>query len=197
MSSSLVLAGTVAGLVQVFDVESHQLLRSITTYKGKDLRITTVATMLKPLDLIGHVNLNVGVSDGFAVYVKSVAPFMKVKDAKAMEKKEVWISGGDGHGDERDDSASLSRSILLDQAFFLDPSASKTSPINATTSASDSLQSQVLLLREQLGKAKTINDTMWERIVQKLFLGETQSGNSEEIEGAGNERRESNKRTRV
>jgi pre-rRNA-processing protein IPI3 len=186
MSSSLVLAGTAAGSVQVFDVESHQLLRSVTTYKDKDLRITAVATMLKPLDLIGHVNLNVDASDGFAVYVKPVAPFMKVKDAKKREKKEIWISGGDGHNDAPDDPTSLSRSILLDQAFFLDPSAS-------TISTSDSLQSEVLLLRERLGKAKAINDMMWERIVQKVFLRET---NDEEIESAGNERRES-KRTRT
>jgi pre-rRNA-processing protein IPI3 len=63
--------------------------------------------------------------------------------------------------------------LLRDHAFFVQPSV----PTSATSAPADplSLQSKVTeleaevgRLREQLGKAKGVNDVMWETVVQKV-----------------------------
>jgi pre-rRNA-processing protein IPI3 len=93
LTSTLLLAGTSAGLINIYDVPSHQLLRTISTHK--DLSITHLATMLKPPDLIGHVSLNLNLSVGSVaeqkdvMTVKPVLPFHRMRDVKARERHEV------------------------------------------------------------------------------------------------------------
>jgi pre-rRNA-processing protein IPI3 len=178
MASSLLLVGTSAGSIRIFDIASHQLLRSILVHKDKGLRISTLATILKPLDLVGHINLNLSADakDGPPIHPKPVVPFMKMRDAKAREKREVWMMEGDG--DDADtaslshSSASLAESILREQAAFLQPNrGASTAPSDAALAPSvESLQSEIASLRTQLGKAKVLNDAMWERVVHKVVL---------------------------
>ena len=92
-TSSLLLVGTGTGLILVYDIPSHQLLRTISTHKG--LAITYLGTMLKPPDLIGHVNLNLAVQSlaelKEIIPVKPVAPFQRMKDQKTREAHEVMM----------------------------------------------------------------------------------------------------------
>jgi len=177
INSSLLLVGTTAGTIQIYDIASHQYLRSITTYKDKGLHITSLATMMKPLDLIGHVNLSLNADpkdgSGGGVNVKIVVPFMKMKDGKARERREIWMMGGHVDDDESSGQPTitpLAESILHDHASFFPASPSSTS--NGTVAPSiESLQTELVSLRDQLGKAKAVNDIMWERVVQKVLVG--------------------------
>lgn len=190
LASSWLLAGTEAGTVQIYDVLSHQFLRSISAHQDKGLRITTLATMLKPLDLLGHVSLNLGagVKEGCGVYPKPVMPFMKMKDAKARDKKEVWMMISDGNDGDSGDHQGLRESIIQEQSFFI---RNKT----AAEGADNSSSTEVISLLEQLGRAKAINDSMWERIVQKVVLeGKSKESDSGAEQLAEDER--SRKRSR-
>lgn len=93
MTSSLLLAGTSTGFIHIYDLPSHQLLRTISTHKG--LSITHLASMLKPLDLIGHISLHVNVGSAAdakdVVPIKPVLPFQRMRDPKTREAHEVSI----------------------------------------------------------------------------------------------------------
>jgi pre-rRNA-processing protein IPI3 len=87
------LVGTSTGIIQVYDIPSHQLLRTISSSKDKGLSITYLASLLKPPDLIGHISLNVGDTRGGidAIPVKPILPFQRMKDAKNRESHEVSV----------------------------------------------------------------------------------------------------------
>ena len=93
MTSSLLLVGTGSGLIHLYDIASHQLLRSISAHKG--MSITFLATMLKPPDLVGHISLSLNVSSSAdakdVVPVRPVAPFQRMKDPRAREAHEVTM----------------------------------------------------------------------------------------------------------
>jgi len=90
MNASLLLVGTATGQVHVYDIASHQLLRSINAYKDKGLEITYLASFLKPLDLFGHVSLtDGGVSIKDTEPVRPIAPFQKTKDPVARASHEI------------------------------------------------------------------------------------------------------------
>ena len=59
--------------------------------------------------------------------------------------------------------------MIKDHAFFVQPSAAgpEAAGVSLQTRLSE-LESEVTRLREQLGKAKGINDAMWETVVQRL-----------------------------
>src|SRR6202044_2300801 len=88
--SSLLLVGTSTGLINIYDTVSHQHLRTISTHKG--FIITHLSTMLKPPDLIGHVNLSLtvgGVDMKDVLPVRPVSPFQRMRDAKTRDRHEV------------------------------------------------------------------------------------------------------------
>lgn len=91
LTSSLLLVGTSTGNINIFDIPSHQLIRTISTHKG--FSITHLATMLKPPDLIGHISLSLSAgSDAKDVIpVKPVVPFQRVRDPKARDTHEVLM----------------------------------------------------------------------------------------------------------
>lgn len=81
----------------MYDVASHQLLRTISPVKDKSqgLAITHVQCMLKPPDLIGHVSFGIdagSISNTKDIMpTKVVAPFQRIRDSKAREAHEVPI----------------------------------------------------------------------------------------------------------
>lgn len=89
MTTSLLLVGTVSGLIHLYDIASHQLLRSISAHKG--MSITFLATMLKPPDLVGHISLSSSADAKDVIPVRHVAPFQRMKDPKARETHEVTM----------------------------------------------------------------------------------------------------------
>ena len=92
LTSSILLAGTSGGFIHLYDIPSHQLLRTISTHKG--LSIAHLETMIKPPDLIGHISLDfrVGTMDTKDIIpVKPVMPFQRMRDAKARDAHEVTM----------------------------------------------------------------------------------------------------------
>jgi pre-rRNA-processing protein IPI3 len=89
--SSLLLVGTWTGLISIYDTISHQQLRTISSHKG--FIITHLTTILKPPDLIGHINLNLNVGSGIdmkdVLPVRTVTPFQRMRDPKTRDKHEV------------------------------------------------------------------------------------------------------------
>jgi pre-rRNA-processing protein IPI3 len=91
LSSTILLVGTTDGLIHLYDVPSHQLLRSISTHKG--MSISHIQTIIKPADLIGHISLEMkaGVDARDLIPVKPVAPFQRIRDLKARDAHEVTL----------------------------------------------------------------------------------------------------------
>lgn len=78
------------GQILIYDVASHQLLRSINNFKDKGYEISYLITLLKPPDLLGHVSLgDRGVSAGEQDPVRPVAQFHKIKDVSARIAHEL------------------------------------------------------------------------------------------------------------
>ena len=75
--------------------------------------------------------------------------------------------------------------MLRDHAVMVHPSEPGTQhPGQSLQARVSDLESEVTKLKEQLGKAKSINDTMWETVVQKVVVGSTASpGDAMDVEG--------------
>lgn len=92
LTSSMLLAGTATGLVHIYDIASHQLLRTLSSHKG--MTITYLSTMLRPPDLVGHMSLTLAPGANETkenIPVRPVAPFQRIRDAKAREAHEVSL----------------------------------------------------------------------------------------------------------
>jgi pre-rRNA-processing protein IPI3 len=87
---TLLLVGTAFGAINIYDTESHQLLRTITTHKDKGLSVIYLQCMLKPTDLQGHATMgDGGVSAKEPIPLRPVVPFQRMRDPKAREVHEV------------------------------------------------------------------------------------------------------------
>ncbi|KAH8111012.1 pre-rRNA-processing protein IPI3 [Phellopilus nigrolimitatus] len=95
LTQSTLLVGTTTGEVHLYDIASHQLLRTLSPVKDKaqGLSVTHIECMLKPPDLIGHISLGINVagmtSAKDVMPTRPVAPFQRVRDGKAREVHEV------------------------------------------------------------------------------------------------------------
>lgn len=93
LTSTILLVGTAEGLIHLYDIPSHQLLRTISTHKG--MSIAHVETMIKPPDLIGHVSLEFRTgSSGDTkdiIPVKPILPFQRMRDPKSREAHEIAV----------------------------------------------------------------------------------------------------------
>ena len=93
LTSSMLLAGTTTGLIHIYDVASHQLVRTLSTHKGTS--ITHLETMFRPPDLVGHVSLTLtggGMSESKEnIVVRPVATFQRIRDAKARDAHDVSL----------------------------------------------------------------------------------------------------------
>lgn len=91
LTSSLLLVGTATGLIHIYDIASHQLLRTISAHKG--MSISHLTTMLKPPDLVGHISLSLNLGSSAdakdIIPMRPVVPFHRMKDSKAREAHEV------------------------------------------------------------------------------------------------------------
>lgn len=194
VTGSSLLVGTEGGLVHLYDVASHQLLRTIASHKGGP--ITFLRSILKPIDLIGHVSLNLhvnGATDAKDVIpVRPILPFQRIKDAKLRDAHEVTIMlpavrsvSGTISSISRylivlyvqpHDPGYSERELLEDYAFFVHGRNTESEGAPLSTNARvQELEVEVAKLKEQLGKAKAINDTMWQSVVHKLVENGEQS----------------------
>lgn len=85
----------------------------------------------------------------------------------------------------------LEQELLEDHTFFIRGQAAVLGGAPASVNArAEELEVEVAKLKEQLGKAKAINDTMWQSVVHKLMEdGERSNADGEQQRGR--------KRTRV
>ncbi|KAJ7281918.1 WD40 repeat-like protein [Mycena rebaudengoi] len=196
LTSTLLLAGTSTGIIHIYDIPSHQLLRSISTHKG--LSINHLTTMLKPPDLIGHVSLSMhaGVSAAEAIPPIHVAPFQRMRDAKSREAHDVTMILPVQENVYIDEAnAYTPEALLRDHNFFVQPAVSGGQDAVSLQSKVNELETEVVRLREQLAKAKGLNDTMWETVVQKV-VGQGKDKDAEKP-GATSEDDRSRKRGRT
>lgn len=202
LTSSLLLVGTATGLIHSYDIASHQLLRTISTHKG--FSITHLTTMLKPPDLVGHVSLSLNVGSladsRESLPGRPIVSFQRMRDPKQRDAHEVTMMLPSTktvceYVPRRGHSAELMLHIQKKpEAFFSYPeeemlrdySVFVQTPDTGTQASGLSLQSRVMelegevqKLREQLGKAKSINDTMWETVVRNVIV--EGKGKSKEI----------------
>ncbi|KIY53401.1 WD40 repeat-like protein [Fistulina hepatica ATCC 64428] len=174
-TSASLLVATPAGSIHVYDIASHQLVRTIRTLNG--LSVTHVATMMRPPDLIGHVSLSLGAGDGKdTVSVRPVAIFQRTRDVKARAAHEVPMLLPPCY---RDSSLYEDEELLRDHAFFVQRKSAGAHADVLQARVSD-LEADVALLRDQLGRAKNINDVMWENVVQKLVKQRPNASPSED-----------------
>ncbi|KAN0088557.1 WD40-repeat-containing domain protein [Tylopilus felleus] len=178
LNGSLLLVGTASGLIHVYDIASHQLLRTISTHKG--MSISFLATMLKPPDLVGHISLSLNVASvGDArdvMPVRPVAAFHRMKDMSAREVHEVSMMLPMTNktlqiGRCEYDYPEFQRDLFS----FVQPTEAEPSGAPLSSRVAE-LEAEVEQLREQLGKAKGVNDAIWQGVVQKVLKGNGQSG---------------------
>ncbi|KAF8489311.1 WD40-repeat-containing domain protein [Gautieria morchelliformis] len=190
MTSSQLLAGTASGQIHIYDVESHQLLRSINTYRDKGLGITSLATFLKPPDLFGHVSLgDGGAAARDADPIRPVAPFQRTKDASARQAHEVSIMLPIQPSTTRYFQVSKApcpstEELLREHQYFVQVTdGANTSNVASLNSRVSELEGELTKLREQLGRAKGLNDAMWEGVVQKVLNldGQTDGDTDKEV----------------
>lgn len=95
----MLLAGTATAKIHIYDVPSHQLLRTISLgsaalpANAPNFHVTCLHPMLRPADLVGHVALGSGVfgKAESETVVRPVAVFQRVRDRKARERHEVGV----------------------------------------------------------------------------------------------------------
>ncbi|KAH7911431.1 WD40 repeat-like protein [Hygrophoropsis aurantiaca] len=175
-TTSLLLVGTSTGLIHIHDVASHQHLRTISTHKGAP--ITMLATLLKPPDLFGHISLtlapSVSLNTADLMPVRPVVPFQRVRDTKARELHEVTaLLPSQNHANCDRYSTAFTYppcDLVRDSAYFVEPSIQGDVDQLPNTALVAELQLEIQELREQLGKAKGVNDLMWETVVQRVIL---------------------------
>ncbi|CAE6503128.1 unnamed protein product [Rhizoctonia solani] len=156
------LVGTASGSILVYDLESHQLLRSIATHKDKGLAVVYLRCMLKPID---H-----DTKEKDPIPLRPVIPFQRMRDLKARETHQVMMLIPPQFEEPKLQGLN-SDELLAGQAYFLNSeSHSRRMGMGAGSNARvTELEEQVAQLRAALGHAKGINDSMWETMVHTLI----------------------------
>lgn len=90
LTTSSLIVGTAAARILVYDIRSHQLIRTVNC--PKDFIINSLQVMLKPQDLMGHVTIGAAKSDTGAVPIQSITAFQRTRDPKAREAHDVLIT---------------------------------------------------------------------------------------------------------
>ncbi|CAE6382232.1 unnamed protein product [Rhizoctonia solani] len=158
-TSTHLLVGTTSGAILVYDLESHQLLRSIATHKDKGLAVVYLQCMLKPID---H-----DTREKDPIPLRPVVPFQRTRDLKARETHQVMVMIPPRV--EEPYTNSDSDSLFAGQAYFLNPQSQTRRGASGSNVRVTELEEEVAQLRAALGQAKGINDSMWETMVNTLL----------------------------
>ncbi|KAF8627827.1 hypothetical protein AX15_004248 [Amanita polypyramis BW_CC] len=187
LTSTLLLVGTMTGLIHVVDIPTHQQLRTISTHKG--LSITHLQTMLKPLDLMGHVDLGHFVAHGNDprenIPVQPVSAFQRLKDTKAREAHNVSLMLPPAEQPLTKHPTYPADKLLRDQSFFIRSTNMSGASIDDSAALKTrvaTLETEVQQLKAQLGRAKGINDAMWDNVVQRIVLNGKTTQTREHVE---------------
>jgi len=181
----------------VYDVPSHQLLRTINAHPGSGLAVTHLTTLLKPPDLVGHVQLG-GDKDG-GTPVLPIVPFQRMREARPREAHEVTMMLPHARNNTHESVTTYSREELLrDWEFFVKSRPTATVESDALPAAPrldgrvTELEDEVARLKSQLARAKGINDVMWDTLTaaqEKELAASDQVPDSHEDAADGRERK--------
>ncbi|EJU03527.1 WD40 repeat-like protein [Dacryopinax primogenitus] len=177
LTSAMLLAGTIDGSILIYDIPSHQLIRSLNVHKG--YTIDMVATLLRPPDLLGHAPLGFGNKEE-QIPILPIAAFQRVKDQRARERHDVPMMLL--ALDEVCILPSISDQVQQHHSYFLSdlPSSAPDGSVASLQTRVSDLENEVAKLRGQLGRAKGVNDTMWETVVRSVLKGEKDGINGDE-----------------
>jgi len=87
-----------------------------------------------------------------------------------------------------DEASYGTEELLRDHAFFVQANTLTASSAPSTSKVTD-LEAEVARLREQLRKAKGVNDIMWETVVQKVIHGNHKNNQGDDMNVDDEERR--------
>ncbi|KAG8731652.1 Pre-rRNA-processing protein ipi3 [Ceratobasidium sp. 428] len=128
--------------------------------------------MLKPVDLQGHATItDGGVSAKEPIPLRPVVPFQRMRDPKAREAHEPMLMILPGQEETPPQNDSEDAEILAGQAYFLGSSVHQGTGAgqHIINSRVTELEAEVARLRADLGKAKGINDSMWDMVVDTIL----------------------------
>jgi len=139
------------------------------------MSISHIQTIVKPSDLIGQISLEMkaGMDARDILPVKAVAPFQRIRDSKTREAHEVTLMWSSSKNYQDSVDYPLDE-LLRDHAFFVAPPGMEGSgeadrdTVSLKSRVSE-LESEVQILREQLCRAKGVNDSMWDVVMQRLI----------------------------
>jgi pre-rRNA-processing protein IPI3 len=200
LTGALLLAGTALGNVHVYDVPSHQLLRTISAHPGSGLAVTHLTALLKPPDLVGHVQLG-GDKDG-GIPVLPIVPFQRMREARPREAHEVTMMLPHARNSTHESVTTYSREELLrDWEFFVKsgPTASENDALSAAPRLDGrvtELEDEVARLKSQLSRAKGINDVMWETLTQNVAAQGKEMAGPDQVTDSHNDAADGRERKR-
>lgn len=187
-----------ASKLLIYDIPSHQLIRSIAM--PKDFGITSLQVMLKPQDLMGHATLSMGTGGAKSekdntVPIRSITAFSRTRDPKTREAHEVLILPPSSV----QQAPHMKRAVgytpddfLDDYRFFTNPSLSSNANATSTNQAAPAgpaaaaritaLEGELASVKAQLARAKALNTSIYESALSAIL--EKEKKNSEAGTGA-------------
>ncbi|KIO25848.1 hypothetical protein M407DRAFT_24804 [Tulasnella calospora MUT 4182] len=169
-TGSTLLVGTVTGVVQIYDIPSHQLIRSINVQQG--FAVTHVCSFLKPLDLVGQITIGAP-SPTDNIPVRPISSFHRIRDQPSRDAHEVPITLPIPTGKPVLHGILPPYDVLADHRFFMDQqSGAAAASTQSLQSRIIELESELASMKQNLAKAKGLNDAMWETVVSSVLGSE-------------------------
>ncbi|KAG8878044.1 Pre-rRNA-processing protein ipi3 [Tulasnella sp. 331] len=153
MTGSILLIGTATGQVHIYDVASHQLLKTVNTHQG--FRATHLSTFIKPSDLTGHVTIG-SASHLDTIPLYPITSFHRIRDATARTAHEIVPDTLPPYN------------LEIDHDCLITQSSTGVSG-QALQARVAGLEAEVENLTQNLSKAIGLNDSMWESVVSTVL----------------------------
>lgn len=193
ITGSILLIGAATGQVHLYDVASHQLLKTVNTHQG--FRATYLSTFLKPQDLTGHVTLG-SASHLDTIPSHPISSLHRIRDATARTIHDVPVMLPIPSDAPASTSSFALRGPLLiilsvskilpgtlppysfegDHRNFVLESSIGVSGQSLQTRVAE-LEGEMESLRQKLLRAKGLNDSMWESVVSTVLASDDSFGN--------------------
>ncbi|CDZ97389.1 WD40 repeat protein [Phaffia rhodozyma] len=217
LSLSYLLLGTTTGQIHIHSLPTLQPIRTISPLSHKGCPITHVSTFLKPVDLHGSVSLETtgmgstsGASSGGSDEkwpIRSVGVLERMRVGRKERERHVVVSPVPETVDflsailSESPSSTSSPLSLFSSPFGLPADHSSPSTVVTEGRGQDVaepnaqipiLEREIVKLKQDLIKAKSLNDKMWEGIVGGVLkpgvtpVNGSASGDRMEIDGSGN-----------
>jgi pre-rRNA-processing protein IPI3 len=178
------LVGTQNGNIHFYDNTSLQLLRTISTSQASSPPpVTFISTIHKPIDLMGHIQLSAeGRLQEDLIPVRPVMPFGRARDVKKKGREISLLLPVSKVGcrfpicvsplkNEKARSG-IVYDPMEDYAQFAARSSPRLSKISSTESEAriNKLEEEIKVLKGQLGRARSLNDAMWESLSHSVIV---------------------------